>query len=183
MTQQAIGLVEFNSIGTGIEAADAMLKVSEVELLFAKTICPGKYICLIRGDVAAVRTSVERGTQVGRDAAIDYILLPQVHPDVFSAINATSVVEKPGALGIIETFSVASSIEAADSAAKAAAVQLIEVRLAVGLGGKSFVVLTGDVGAVRAAVEAGAAPVIDKGLLVRRSIIASPKKELFERLL
>jgi len=92
MKKNAIGLVEFNSIGVGIEAADGMLKVSEVELLMAKSICPGKYICLVRGDVAAVRSSVERGVEVGKEAAIDRMVLPQVHPDVFPAISATSTV-------------------------------------------------------------------------------------------
>jgi microcompartment protein CcmL/EutN len=183
MQKNAIGLVEFNSIGVGIEAADGMLKVSEVELLVAKSICPGKYICLVRGDVAAVRSSVDRGLEVGKEAAIDWMVLPQVHPGVFPAISATSTVEKLGALGVVETFSVASSIEAADTAAKAAKISLIEVRLAVGLGGKSFITLTGDVSAVRAAVEAGAKPVIEKGLLVRKIVIPSPRREILDSLM
>jgi microcompartment protein CcmL/EutN len=182
-SHNAIGLVEFNSIAAGIEAADAMLKVAEVELLTAKTVCPGKYICLIRGDVAAVRSSVNCGKENGAEAAIDAMILPRVHDSVFSAISATTHIDDPGALGVIETFSVASSLEAADAAAKAARVQLIEVRLAVGLGGKSFVTLTGEVAAVRAAVEAGAAPVIEKGLLVRKVVIPSPGKELFNSLM
>ncbi len=181
--KNSIGLVEFNSIGAGIEAADGMLKVSDVELLFAKTICPGKYICLVRGDVAAVRSSVSRGEMMGRDAAIDSMVLPRVHGSVFPAINAASSLEKAGALGIIETFSVASCLEAADVAAKAAKVQILDIRLAIGLGGKSFLVLTGDVSAVRAAVEAGKKPVTERGLLVRQIVIPSPCKELIASLM
>ncbi|MBN1997450.1 BMC domain-containing protein [candidate division KSB1 bacterium] len=181
--KQSIGLVEFNSIGAGIEAADAMLKVSDVELLLAKTICPGKYICLVRGDVAAVRSSINRGVMIGQDAAIDSMVLPRVHDSVFPAMNATSKLEKAGALGIIETFSVASCLEAADTAAKAAKVQLLEVRLAIGLGGKSFLTMTGDVSAVRSAVEAGTKPVSDRGLLVRQVVIPSPRDEIIASLL
>jgi microcompartment protein CcmL/EutN len=178
--KNCIGLVEFNSIGLGIEAADAMLKISEVDLLVAKTVCPGKYICLVRGDVAAVRSSVERGEQVGRETAVDSMILPRVHQNVFPAISATSQVKEFGALGVIETFSVASSIDAADAAAKAAKIELIEIRLAIGLGGKSFVTLTGEVAAVRAAVEAGSARATERGLLVRKVVIPAPKKELLE---
>ncbi|MBC7186897.1 MAG: BMC domain-containing protein [Calditrichaeota bacterium] len=186
MTQAArdcIGLVEFNSIAVGIEAADAMLKVSEVELVVAKTVCPGKYICLVRGDVAAVQSSVNAGVTRGGETVVDEMVLPRVHQSVFPAINATSAVEQVEALGIIETFSVASSIQAADAAAKAAKVTLIEVRLAVGLGGKSFVTLTGEVAAARAAVEAGAAVVQRKGLLMRKVVIPAPKAELVTSLL
>ena len=61
------------------------------------------------------------------------------------------------ALGIVESFSVASLIEGADAAVKAANVQLIEIRLAMALGGKAFVTLTGNVAAVQSAVDAGGA--------------------------
>ena len=57
----AIGMVEFSSIARGIYAADQMVKISEVEIVTAQTICPGKYIALVEGDVAAVRSSVEAG--------------------------------------------------------------------------------------------------------------------------
>ncbi|MDZ7413149.1 MAG: BMC domain-containing protein [candidate division KSB1 bacterium] len=183
VAKDCIGLVEFNSIAVGIEAADAMLKVSEVELLVAKTVCPGKYICLVRGDVAAVQSSVRAGVDRGAETVVDEMVLPRVHPGVFPAINATSAVDEVEALGIIETFSVASSIQAADAAAKAAKVVLIEVRLAVGLGGKSFVTLTGEVAAARAAVQAGAAVVQPKGLLMRTVVIPAPKPELARSLL
>ncbi|RLD16875.1 propanediol utilization protein, partial [candidate division KSB1 bacterium] len=84
------------------------------------------------------------------------------------------------ALGVIEGFSVASVIEAADAAVKAANVQLINVHLAMAIGGKGFVVLTGEVGAVESAVEAGAAVIEKKGLLVEKVVIPSPRKEIIE---
>ena len=75
---------------------------------------------------------------------------------VFPAISGASKVEALEALGIVESFSVASLIEGADAAVKAANVQLIEIRLAMALGGKAFVTLTGNVAAVQAAVDAAA---------------------------
>lgn len=175
---KAIGMVEFNKIATGILAADFMVKAAQVELITCNTVCPGKYLVLVSGDVAAVQSSVDVGVERGGDAVVDDFILPSVHPSVFPAINCTGPVATLQALGIIETFSVASLIEAADAAAKAAEVELIEVRLGMGIGGKSYVTITGDVAAVKAAVEAGAATAAHKGLLVEQVVIPSPSKQL-----
>lgn len=182
MEKNSIGLVELSSIAAGFEVADIMLKTAEVELLLSRTICSGKYMVLVGGDVAAVRSSVSAGEVVGNGSVIDTFVIPNVHPSVFPAVAGTSKVDVLEALGIIESFSVASLIEAADAAAKAAKVQLIEIRLAMALGGKAFVTLTGEVAAVQAAVDAGAAILTEKGLLVNRVVIPAPRKELISEI-
>lgn len=183
MSIQTIGLVELSSIARGMETADAMLKASQIELLEARPICPGKYMVLVCGDVSSVQNSVDVGKAVGGHTVVDEFLLPSVHPSVIAAISGVSPVSVVGALGIIECFSVASLIVAADTAAKAAGVELIEVRTAMGIGGKSFVTLTGDVSSVKAAVEAGVATLSKKGMLVEMAIIASPHPQLKSSLL
>jgi microcompartment protein CcmL/EutN len=77
---------------------------------------------------------------------------------------------------------VTSLIEAADAAAKAADIELIELRLAMALGGKAFATMTGNVSAVQAAVEAGAAVVSEKGLLVNKVVIPRPHENLLNEL-
>lgn len=57
----AIGMVEFISISRGIYATDQMLKTSDVEIVTANSVCPGKYIAIVNGDVAAVKESVSVG--------------------------------------------------------------------------------------------------------------------------
>ncbi len=180
--RNAIGLIEFSSIAAGYEAADAMLKASEVEIVLSRSICSGKYMVLIAGDVAAVTSSVEAGGIAARGSVVDAFIIPNVHPQVFPAIAGASKVDLLQALGIVESFSVASMIEAADAAVKASKVQLIELRLAMALGGKAFMTLTGDVSAVQAAVDAGAAVVAAKGLLVNKVVIPSPRKELLSEI-
>lgn len=179
---RAIGLVELNSIASGIETADTMLKAAQVEAIFCRTVCPGKYVILIGGDVAAVESSVKAGVESG-DAVVDTFILPNVHPSVIRAISAATPDIHIGALGVIETFSLASSIVAADTAVKAADVELLEIRLGLAIGGKSYVTLTGDVGAVKAAVEAGAVTASEKGLLVNKTVIPSPSKHLVEQIM
>jgi microcompartment protein CcmL/EutN len=179
MQMKAIGLIELNSIAAGIDVTDAMLKTANVTLIISRTICSGKYMIVVGGEVAAVQASVDSGRNRWEGAVIDSIVLPNVHPSVFPAISGSTIVRKVGALGIIESFSVASLIEAADAAVKAADVQLVEIRLAMALGGKAFVSMTGDVSAVNSAVEVGATAVIQKGLLVNKVVIPAPDKELY----
>jgi microcompartment protein CcmL/EutN len=182
MENNSLGLIELTSIAAGFQAADAMLKAAEVEIVLSRTICSGKYMVLVGGDVAAVTSSVEAGARAAQGSVIDTFVIPNVHPSLFPAIAGQQPSGLLGALGIVESFSVASLIEAADAAVKAARVQLLEVRLAMALGGKAFVTLTGDVAAVQAAVDSGAAVVARKGLLVNKVVIPQPRKELLSEI-
>ena len=179
----AIGLVEFNSISKGIEAADIMLKAAQVEALVCRTVCPGKFVTMVGGDVAAVESAVKAGVNRGSHAVVDQFVLPNVHDSVYRAITGVTPVTDIKALGIIETFSLASLIVAADTAVKAAEVELLEIRLGLAIGGKAFVTMSGDVGAVKAAVEAGAGSASEKGLLVNQVVIPSPSRQLIPHLL
>ncbi len=183
MARNSIGLIELGSIAAGYEVTDAMLKAADVELLLARSICSGKYMVMVRGDVAAVDASVEAGSRAGSFSLVDRFVIPNVHESVFPALSGTARVETLEALGILESFSVASLIEGADAAAKAAAVRLIEIRLAMALGGKAFATLTGSVAAVRNAVEAGAQLIGRKGLLVNKVVIPQPRPELLSEMI
>ncbi len=179
----AIALLELSSIARGIEATDLMLKAAGVELLMSRSICSGKYMVLVRGDVAACRSALDAGSDAGRECVAGATLIPNLHDDVFPAISQSAVVENVEALGIIEGFNVAALIEAADAAVKAAEVRLVEIRLAMALGGKAFAVLSGSVAAVRAAVETGKMVLGDQGLLANWAVIPSPKEDLVKELL
>lgn len=179
----AVGLIELNSIASGYLVTDTMLKAADIELLVCRTICAGKFMTIIGGDVAAVRSSVDAGLSVWKGSVIDSLVIPNVHPAIFPAISGFNQVEPRGAIGVLEAFSVASLIEGADTAVKTADVELIEIRLAMALGGKAFVTMTGDVSAVQAAVESGAAKIGEKGLLVNKGVIASPNPRLFKEIL
>ncbi len=175
---QAVGSIETSSIARGLEAADAMLKAAEVRLLAANPICPGKYIVLVGGLVADVTASVVAGEAVATDTLVDSLVIPHIHPQVIQSFTATTDYGKMKALGMIETFSAVAAIIAGDEAVKAAEVNLVEIRLARAMGGKAFVLLTGEIAAVRAAVEAGNRAARGQGLLLGYSIIPSPHPDL-----
>ena len=174
----AIGMVEFSSIARGIYAADQMVKISEVEIVTAQTICPGKYIALVEGDVAAVQDSVHIGEKFAGEYFVDSLVIPNVHHGIFPAITGATMPEHVTALGLFETFSVATMITAADQILKAAELEAIEIRLGTGLGGKSFFTFTGDVAAVETGVEAGRGVAETKGLMVDAEVIPSPSDRL-----
>ena len=179
----SLGLIEASSIARGFEMTDAMLKAADVQLMMNRTICSGKYITLVAGELAEVQASMEAGLDVCRECTVDEFIIPDVHPDVFTAITSTSVVDKRGALGVIESFSVAALVEAIDRVAKEAPVEMVGCQLAMALGGKAYLVFTGDVDAVRYSIAAGAEVVSKRGLLVNQVVIPNPSHELFESII
>lgn len=180
---EAMGLVETNSIPSGIEAGDAMLKAAAVELVSAQAVCAGKFIVLVRGDVAAVQAAVAAGSEMSGITLVKDMVIPNVHKQVIGAIGCCNEITNPQALGIIETFSIATAVLCADTAVKAADVDLIEIRLGRGLGGKSFILLTGDVAAVNYAVQAAVEDYKDDGLIARTAVIPSPHPDLMKSIM
>ena len=171
MNQPALALIDFDSIAAGIEAADAMAKRAQIELLRVGTVQPGRYLVLIGGTVADVEESFAAGLEVGSSAVLDRVFLPHVHPEVVSALAGGRVPDVRDALGVVETATVASVIRAADAGVKGADVRLVEVRLADGLGGKGVVLFSGLVADVEAAVEIGVSSLDAPTLLVRQVVI------------
>jgi microcompartment protein CcmL/EutN len=176
----ALGMIETMSVPLGIQAGDAMLKAAEVGLGTSQAACAGKYIVIVEGEVAAVRAAVEAGKTSAGPALVDSLVIPGIHEQVAPAIGATAEIENVSALGIMESYSLCAAIQAADAAVKAAAISLIEVRLGRGLGGKAFVILTGEVAAVRAAVDAAEAMEEVQGMLGASTVIPSPHKKIIE---
>ncbi|MBI5384330.1 MAG: BMC domain-containing protein [Verrucomicrobia bacterium] len=181
---KSIGLIELSSVAAGFAVADTMLKAGNVHLLLSRSICSGKYMVLIGGETAAVQSAVTAGAEAAGGCLIDQTYIPNVHPDVFIALGRTQAPPMDGgALGILESFNVATLILAADAAAKAAPVTLMEVRLAMALGGKAFCTMTGDVGSVNSAVAAGRRVIADAGVLVNAVVITRPHPDVYREVI
>lgn len=181
--EKSIGLLELSSIAAGFQAADTMLKAGNVRLLLSRTICSGKYMVVIGGDTAAVSSAVAAGAEAANGCLIDQFVISNLHPDVFIALGRTQPVQPDGALGILESFNVATLLQAADAAVKAASVTLLEVRLAMALGGKAFCTLTGDVASVQAAVAAGRQVIADAGVLVYSVVLSRPHPDVYREVI
>ena len=180
---KALGMIEFKTVSAGVTAADAMVKTAAVELVEAQTVCPGKYIALITGDLSAVDAAVDTAKVQYGEQLIDSFLLGNPHDGIFPAIYGTADIKNRNALGVLETFDAAAIFVAADEAAKTAEVDLIEIRVARGMCGKSYVFLTGEVAAVSAAIAKAEAAVSERGMYLDSSVIASPDAQLWDTIL
>ena len=133
-----------------------------------------------RRHFGAGRASRRRSGSSGA-SLIERRQIARVHPSVLEAISQSVEVDPKllRSIGVVETFSAASIIEAADTAVKAANITLLRVHLAMALGGKGFLLVAGDVSSVQAAVEAASKVAAEDGMLVGRGVIPAPSKELF----
>lgn len=180
---KSIGLVELKSIPIGIATADEMVKAAEVALLLAAPICPGKYIIVISGNVGAVNSAMKTGIETAGVFLIGEYTIHNVHETVPSALVGTAEVETVAAIGAVETISAMAAIKAGDIAVKASNIQLIEIRVARGLGGKGFLLFTGEVASVQSAMRACETQMEDAGEITSTCVIPSPNKELVKTLL
>ena len=150
--QPAVAVIELASVAVGIEAGDAMAKRAPIDVLRAGTIHPGKYLLLVSGAVADVEEAYAAGLAVGECCLVDGVLLPGVHDQVVAALRGRRLAGTGEALGIVETATVAAAVEAADAGVKGARVELLELRLGDGLGGRAYLLFDGSVSDVEAAV-------------------------------
>ncbi|EIV5408728.1 BMC domain-containing protein [Klebsiella pneumoniae] len=176
---QAIGILELTSIARGMELGDVMLKSANVQLLLCRTLCPGKFLLML----GAVQQAIAAGTARAGEMLVDSLVLANIHPSVLPAISGLNVVGQRQAAGIVETWSVAACISAADHAVKAANVTLVRVHMAFGIGGKCYMVVAGDIADVDNAVTVASDSAGEKGLLVHRAVIPRPHDALWQQLM
>ncbi len=185
---EAIGVVELSSISKGYLVQDAMMKSSHVEKLIARTICSGKYLIVVRGDIAAVETAVNEAKEVGDYAIINSTCISNLDPQVFPALAGSRTLDeldmnKIPAMLVLETFSVVTSIKAADFAAKEANLNLMRIHAAMAIGGKAFVVITGEIGALEAALIPAVEYCKEDGMLSDYAIINNPHADVLKELI
>ena len=179
---KAIGVIELKNIPNGVEATDAALKSAGVDMVSSHPSCPGKYEIILTGSISNVTAAVDHVLSKFEGYVIDSSIMGRIDEQVIKALFGTQKTEKKGSLGLIETFSAATTIKAADIAVKTSRVEIFDLRVSRGMGGKGVVMLVGEVGDVTAAVEAGSAYAKQSGQLSSESIIAAPHEDLWNQL-
>lgn len=136
---------------------------------------------MLGGDIGAIQQAIETGTSQAGEMLVDSLVLANIHPSVLPAISGLNSVDKRQAVGIVETWSVAACISAADRAVKGSNVTTVRVHMAFGIGGKCYMVVAGDVSDVNNAVTVASESAGEKGLLVYRSVIRARMKPCGDR--
>ncbi len=179
---KSIGVIELKSIPKGVEAADAALKSAGIDMVSAHPACPGKYEIILTGAISDVDAAVAHVRAKFDPYVIDSSVMGRIDEQVIQALFSTNQGERKGSLGLIETFSAASAIKAADIAVKTARVAIYDLRVSRGMGGKGVVMITGDIGDVSAAVEAGAKYAMGIATLSSSAVIAAPHEDLWKQM-
>ena len=174
----AIGLLEISGIATGIYCADAMIKCAPITVLKSGTVHNGKYLILIGGSVASVEEAFYKGLTAAGDEIIDHVLLPDVHEQVHDAILGQRANCSKEAIGIIETASVAATIQSTDAAIKGTNVTIVEIRIADHLGGKAFSIINGEVEDVQIAVEIAQEKTTKPEFWLRKTVIPNLHQDI-----
>ncbi len=90
MAQEALGMIETRGLTAAIEAADTMLKAANVSLVGTEKIGSGLVTVMVRGDVGAVKSAVESGSDAaGRlGELVASHVIPRPHTDVEKILPA-----------------------------------------------------------------------------------------------
>jgi microcompartment protein CcmL/EutN len=178
----AIAFIEFSSIAAGAYAADRMVKRSPVELLRTGTVQPGKYLILVGGGTAEVEESYREGLQAAPAEIVDEVFLPQVHRRVVEALDGDRQFAGYESLVVLETSTIAAIIRATDAAAKGANVEVAEIRLGNGLGGRGLSILTGERTDVEAAADIAQRTLAGRDGALCHSIISNIHEQFAKQL-
>jgi carbon dioxide concentrating mechanism protein CcmO len=181
---QALGMLETVGLTALVEAADAMVKAADVVLLAWDRVGAGLVTVFCEGDTAAVKAALDAGAasaaRVGEVYSVHAI--PRPHEDLAGALpermgaEGRSPKDPVRALGLVETRGATGVIEASDAMCKTANVSIARLQ-EIG-GGYVTVMVSGDVGSVMAAVEAGAQAAGRVGELVTKHAIPRPADEV-----
>jgi microcompartment protein CcmL/EutN len=178
----AVGILELSSIAAGIQALDAMLKRAQVQVIEARMTCIGKYIAIITGEVAAVKSAVETGKAVGGHHVLEADVIASIADGVLESIHGIMDKSDIKALGILETKTIAMGFTGADAIRKAASVRLLKLHISLGLGGKAVVLFTGDIASVENALRVGVEKIGNKDKIKEAIAIPSPDQALIDSL-
>lgn len=155
----ALALIQIRDVPAGLRALDALIKEAEVEIAQRGTVQSGHYLIAFGGEVEPVERSFKRALERAGSAAFDAVLLPDAEPRIVPAFRDGRLrwPATGDALGVAETPSCPSLLACIDAALKGALVELVELRLGDGLGGKAIATLWGEIHDVEAAAEIGRA--------------------------
>lgn len=151
----ALALLEITEVPLGLRALDALVKEAPVTVLARGTVQCGRYLIAFAGEVEAVERSCARANAVALGAVADQVLLPDAEPRIVPAFRDAMLrpLVEGDALGMVESASCPVLLAVLDAALKGTAVDLVELRLADGLGGKALATLWGEIFDVEAALE------------------------------
>jgi len=148
-------MLDIGDIPQGLLALDALVKEAGVDVLSAGTIQDGRYLVLFGGEVEPVTYAYDKAVQTAGTGLRDAVLLPWAEERIAPAIlDDTIRWPAPGdTLGVLQSQAAPRMLAGVDAALKGALVDLVQLRIGDGLGGRAIATLWGETHDVEAALE------------------------------
>jgi microcompartment protein CcmL/EutN len=142
-------------IPPGLFVLDTLAKEAEVEVLQTGTIHCGRYLILFAGEVGPVERAWRRALDTAGRDVVDEVLLPHAEVRILPAIRTGAIRwPAPGdTLGVLQAATPPALVRAVDAALKGTLVDLVELRVGDGIGGKAIASLWGETHDMVAAVD------------------------------
>ncbi len=173
-----IAVVEAKSVARGVTVTDSMAKAASVNIVLSTSLCPGKYLTIIEGELDALESAVRTAEELGGRHIFSSFIIGGINNMVIEAIGGKPA-DTLDALGIVESMHIADLINSSDIAADSAEIDFVEFRLARGCGVNSFYIITGDISSVSDAVNNAAGFLGEKGSLIAWKVIPNPDREVW----
>jgi microcompartment protein CcmL/EutN len=164
-------MLQIADVPKGLRALDALVKEAPIDVIAAGSVQSGHYLIAFAGQVEATVRSFARAREAAGVATLDSVLLPDAEPRILPAFRDGALFA-PGdagdALGIVQSAACPVLLAAVDAALKGARVDLVELRIAEGLGGKALATFWGELADVQAAIELACGVIqrqVDKGAI------------------
>lgn len=180
---KAVGLAEFNSIAKGLEMLDKMTKKADVKIVENRVVCIGKFFIMVSGLVADVESAINEVVEESGKYLVESKVIPSIMEGVLEKINAKIDRKDVRALGIVEARNVSIGLYCSNYIKKFSNVDILKISLTYGLGGKAFVVFSGDLSSVESGIAVAKDKVGDPSKVVSAVVIPSPSREFIENFL
>jgi microcompartment protein CcmL/EutN len=181
----ALAMILVNEVPAGLRALDALLKEAPVDLVSAGTIHCGLYLILINGQLEAVERSMRKGLDLAATRTVDHVILSDAEPRILRGIRDHAIRwPAPGdTLGVVQTGTPPDMLRVIDRALKGTSVELVELRVGDGLGGRAIASLWGETPDVEAAIALAAeATDGDPAVGLSTTVIRNAEADLVARL-
>lgn len=179
---KSIGAIEFKSIAKGIEVSNEMVKKSLVEILYLKSICPGKFLIIISGEVSEVNESIKYGLDLGENYIVDSFVINSVSEEIIDGIKKKyKPIKEYDAIGIVETNKVCAGITMLDKTLKSSNVSLTKLQLSFAIGGKLVYIVSGELSNIEYGINM-AKTIVNSKNIINISIIPNVDKQIIKNL-
>lgn len=180
---KSIGAIEFKSIAKGIEISNEIVKKSLVEVLYLKSICPGKFLIIISGDTSYVNEAIDYGIAKGCNYIVDSFIINVINEEIINGLkHKYKKLKNISSIGILETNKVCSGLKALDKTLKSSDVTLIKLQLSFAIGGKLVYIVSGDLSSLEYGINEGIS-ILRKNDIVNKSIIQSVDDQIIKSLI